>query len=1103
MRKTVPMICIVLFVICMLIVPGMASLSNNSIEEKNVSTTITHVVIPTTVKPEAALPAQPEINTYSMQRTLDSYTIQDNSKTGRLLQNAIIDKKNLTENQKKLSTALLMQTSASNGLRSTSNKMPAGKPVYVYISVKPGYSTHIIDSFVAEVPNRDEDNHLAVAWVDIQNLETLASVEGVGTIQEVTPPVVKIGSVTTEGDVIHKTTNVRSTYGYRGAGMKIGIISNGVSNIAASKASGDLPADVTVLSNTIGGDEGTAMLEIVHDIVPDAKLYFHDTGSNTIAFNAAINELYANGCTIICDDMGWYNEPYFEDGIVASNVATLISGNNVIYISAGGNDAKIHYQGDFIDNGYGFHNKFFYADMPTGSVVQVFLQWNDQFGHSANDYDLVLFDANSYEVLSYSQNVQTGTQNPQEFLYYQNTESSRVVEIDISKYSAVGKTLELFIFPSNGASLYSNNLVSADSIFGHPAVPGVIAVAAIPASSPSTIDPFSSRGPVTISYPSAVSRQKPDISGVDCVAVTGVGGFGSPFCGTSASAPHIAAIVAQIWGAHPSLTPLQIRNQMYTKATDLGVVGWDTSFGYGLADALAMASIGGNNPIVSSITPAYGLNTGSVSITNLAGNYFGSGATVYLNQSGVSSPVHKGSLKNGTGGALLDGPTHVQVVGNYAYVASYGSNALEVVDITNPTVPVHKSSITNGAGGALLNGPHGVCVSGNYAYVVSAISNALEIVDISNPATPVHKGSITNGVGGAQLLNPTSVVVSDNSAYVVSSSNALEIVDVSNPAAPVHKSSISISDYPYDVYVSGNYAYVANNLGNALEIIDISNPAVPVKKGSISNGTSGALLSSPWAVYVYGNYAYVVGNSNALEIVDVSNPAAPLHVGSLKNGAGGALLDSPAGVYVYGNQAYVTSQNSNALEIVDVSNPAAPTHRVSITNGTGGALLSNPWGIHVSGNYAYIASANSNALEIVDLGFVSATGVTVVSPTKIICSLNLTGIPAGQYNVVVINSDGKEGVLFNGFNVISAPVTIQTNKVGVFLNGGWWLDANGSGTWDTGDEYHMFGSPGVQAVTGDWNYDGKDETGVFLNGGWWLDTNGSGIWDTGDEYHTF
>ena len=42
-------------------------------------------------------------------------------------------------------------------------------------------------------------------------------------------------------------------------------------HIADSVASGDLPNDVTVLSNTQGGDEGTAMLEIVYDMVPGAK----------------------------------------------------------------------------------------------------------------------------------------------------------------------------------------------------------------------------------------------------------------------------------------------------------------------------------------------------------------------------------------------------------------------------------------------------------------------------------------------------------------------------------------------------------------------------------------------------------------------------------------------------------------------------------------------------------------------------------------------------------------------------------------------------------------------------------------------------------------
>jgi len=112
----------------------------------------------------------------------------------------------------------------------------------------------------------------------------------------------------------------------------------------------------------------------------------------------------------------------------------------------------------------------------------------------------------------------------------------------------------------------------------------------------------------------------------------------------------------------------------------------------------------------------------------------------------------------------------------------------------------------------------------------------------------------------------------------------------------------------------------------------------------------------------------------------------------------------------------------------------------------------------------------------------------------------------GNYSIV-LNASNSAGYNLSKqvtfINVTSMPPANPTTNTGVFLHGGWWLDTNGSGTWDTGDEYHMFGSPGVQAVTGDWNHDGKDEIGVFLNGGWWLDANGSGTWDTGDEYHTF
>ncbi len=416
-------------------------------------------------------------------------------------------------------------------------------------------------------------------------------------------------------------------------------------------------------------------------------------------------------------------------------------------------------------------------------------------------------------------------------------------------------------------------------------------------------------------------------------------------------------------------------------------------------------------PSVTGILPVSDFNTSTPVITSISGANFTPGATVILTPVTVN-PVHKGSISNGAGGALLSCPQSVFVSGNYAYVASSGSNALEIVDITNPAAPVHKGSISDGTGGALLSSPQSVYVSGNYAYVASYISSALEIVDVTNPAAPVHKSSISN----EYLSNPQSVFVSGNYAYVVSSgsSNALEIVDVTNPAAPIHTGSIANPDAyllnPKSVFVAGNYAYLASSGSNVLEIVDVTDPAHPVRK------SSSPTIFSPSGVYVSGNYAYVTSyGSNALVIVDVTNPATPQNIGSISN----AYLNNPQSVFVAGNYAYVGSAGtSNALEIVNVTNPANPVHMGSISN----AYLNNPQSVFVAGNYAYVGSAGtSNALEIVNVGTVTATGVNVVSSNKITCSLNLINKVSGAYTVVVINPDGKFGTLPGGFTINNAP----------------------------------------------------------------------------------
>jgi hypothetical protein len=524
-------------------------------------------------------------------------------------------KSNLTEAQKKLSTDLLQLVNSSflplgqnreilemqmknlgqfhpaSSVSPASDGRVAGDLVYVYVYLKPPAGTRTIEPYVWKITDRDEENHLAVAWVEVKDLETLASQEAVRTIRTVMPPLVRTGSVTTEGDGIHRTYDVRTTYSQNGSGVKVGIISDGVDHWADAQSSGDLPADLTVLNNTQGGDEGTAMLEIVHDMVPDADLYFHDCGANVVAFNAAIDALVTAGCDVICDDIGWILEPFFEDGMVASHLTSVLASNDIIYASSAGNAGNKHYQGDYYNDGYDCHDKVWFIDLDPGGSTTIILQWNDAFSASGNDYDLYLCDYYTGEVLLSSINIQDGNDDPLEYISPLNIGDSLVeCVIVVSNYegAAEAKTLEVFIYPENGAWVYANNIGPVDSIFGHAAVPDAIAVGAIDASDQGNddIEPFSSQGPVTISYPSPVSRPKPDLCGIDGVTVTGAGGFPIPFYGTSAAAPHIAAIAAQLWGAFPNKTGNEVSATLYSSAFDLGSAGYDNIFGYGRADAL-------------------------------------------------------------------------------------------------------------------------------------------------------------------------------------------------------------------------------------------------------------------------------------------------------------------------------------------------------------------------------------------------------------------------------------------------------------------------------------------------------------------------------------
>jgi hypothetical protein len=338
-------------------------------------------------------------------------------------------------------------------------------------------------------------------------------------------------------------------------------------------------------------------------MVPGANLFFHTAGSNTIQFNTAITNLVNAGCDIVCDDVGWITQPFYEDGTVASHVNSVIAANDIIYVSSCGNAGLSHYQGDFFplagnptehDFSAGTSGSpYLYLPLTALQNVRIVLQWDDAFGSSGNDYDLYLVNLSTSTTVALSEGIQTGTQDPIEFINYTRPvggPASYDYAIIAVQFSGSPVNLEVYIYaPTNN---YSNNRTPVDAIFGHPAVDDVVSVGAVRYNTPSTIELFSSQGPSTIVYPGAEARQTPKIVGVDGGVITGAGGFGSfdgtnyRFYGTSAAAPHVAAILAQAWSFDLLRTGENIKQLLYDFPEDLGSVGFDPVFGFGRADAL-------------------------------------------------------------------------------------------------------------------------------------------------------------------------------------------------------------------------------------------------------------------------------------------------------------------------------------------------------------------------------------------------------------------------------------------------------------------------------------------------------------------------------------
>jgi hypothetical protein len=558
--------------------------------------------------------------------------------------------------------------------------------------------------------------HQITAAVAPSNLRAVGDTSGVQYVGDILTPQLNAvcDSTISEGDGILKANLARSNFGVTGAGVKVGILSDSFNTSSSSDkqatdvASDNLPGSANTCGHTStitplidqsgGADEGRGMAQTVHDLAPGASLAFETAFNGEASFAANIQALKNAGASVIVDDVSYFDEPFYQDGIISNAITNVVNGGATYFSSAANNN--LIFNGHNVDsyeavNGYrpttcptmvglgetledchnfnpsGAADSTFGMTVGPGQTIEPNLQWAEPLEGVKTDFDMVLINTATGAVLAGSTSDNINSEDPFELFSWTNPGGSALnVSLVIGRFSTPnqGTPRFKFVFMENGLQPFTALErqvgtapdVMGPTIFGHNGAASAVSVAAEDVrNAPSTpVDYYSSRGPVTLLFnpvtgtttpatplPSPLTLNKPDVTASDCVKNTFFGGFDGQnwrFCGTSDAAPHGAAVAALIKQADPAATPAQIINAIKSTATPINGFTAD-AMGAGLIDAnAAVGSLAApTNDFSLKLAPTTLIVTPSSSrpVTVTTAVVSGSAAPVTLSASGQPSGV--------------------------------------------------------------------------------------------------------------------------------------------------------------------------------------------------------------------------------------------------------------------------------------------------------------------------------------------------------------------------------------------------------------------------------------------------------------------------------
>ncbi len=489
-------------------------------------------------------------------------------------------------------------------------------------------------------------------YIGIGQLGVLDKIAPVSYVYPATRAMRRSGNALSQADKAARADIARQFYGVNGAGVKIGLISDSYNNDGMAEQGvrdGELPGSgnpegfvkpVVVMKDyrsPFALDEGRALAEIVHDVAPGSELYYYTGYIDQVDFAAGILALADAGCKIIVDDVIYFDEPFFQDGIV-NRAITRVKKRGVSYFTACGNSGSIGYERRFKPvngtlNGapVAFHNFSgsnqapviaLQFTLPAFFVTGMVLQWDEPYyagnrGGAKTDLDLLVAITDDNGTTSFIDDADNTGGSPYSFVGIFNNEAHPVTMklYVIRKGGSTAPRYIKIVDMNGGAKFLPGETVpgiNAGTVVGHSNSADAISVGAAYyrktqafGAVRDSVQRYSSRGNTPIFFtpdgrPDYELRLKPDVVAADGANTSFFGfdfdGDGFPnFAGTSAAAPVAAAVGALAMEAakcrgpiHPNLLKwvmLFSTNDMDDPATPRFDYGYDRATGFGFLRA--------------------------------------------------------------------------------------------------------------------------------------------------------------------------------------------------------------------------------------------------------------------------------------------------------------------------------------------------------------------------------------------------------------------------------------------------------------------------------------------------------------------------------------